>query len=234
MKKIKKRGVDVLIFDGKKEAAREAAEIIAKEIKKNPSLRLGLATGKTMMPVYRELVSMHKKRKVNFSKVKIFSLDEYVGTDKMKNYLQKNFFDNVNVSGGNINLLDGKAENIRLECERYEEEIGVIDLQILGIGKNGHIGFNEPGSDFKSKTRRVRLSKITLSNKKNLPKYALTIGIGAILRAKKILLVAFGESKSEAIRGALGEKSENIPASALQRRKNVIFVLDKEAGKELK
>ncbi|MBU0467083.1 MAG: glucosamine-6-phosphate deaminase [Nanoarchaeota archaeon] len=234
MKKTKKRGIEVLVFAKEKEVAEEVAGLITKEIRKKSGLRLGLATGKTMIPVYRELVKLYKKKKVNFSKVKIFSLDEYVGTNKMRNYLEKNFFSKVNVSRSNINLLDGKARNLNLECKRYEKDIGRLDLQILGIGRNGHIGFNEPGSGFRSNTRKIKLERATLKDKGKFPEFALTIGIGTILRANKILLVGFGKSKSETISSALDKMSKKIPASALQRRKNVLFVLDKQAGKNLK
>lgn len=240
----------LMILKGTKEVGAKAAELVINEIKKKPDLVLGLAAGGTMIPFYQSLIRLWKNKKVDFSHVSTFNIDEYVGlsgSDKrsFRYFMQKHFFSRIGVWQRNVHFLDGRAINLNVECKNYEKnikEVGGIDLQILGIGRNGHIGFNEPGSSFKSRTREVLLSEITLRDNarffgndlKKVPRRALTMGIGAILEARKIILLASDKKKAEIVHRALhGEVSKDVPASVLQKHKDVTFIFDKEAASEL-
>jgi len=222
-----------------KKMSEKAAGIIISEIKKKPHIVLGLATGKTPLGLYRLLVKAYKKKKIDFSKIKAFALDEYYSIDKNnKNsfyyYLHKNLFDKINIKNRNINLLNEEAKNPAAECNNYERKIkkNKIDLQILGIGVNGHIAFNEPGSLKESKTRLVELTPETIKNNKikNIEK-GLTIGISTIMRSEKLLLLASGKKKAEAIKCLVKCKPNKCcPASFLRKHKNLIVIVDREAG----
>ena len=219
------------------ELSERASEIIINEILKKPNITIGFATGKTPLGIYMDLVREYKKGKVDFSKIKTFNLDEYYplkNNDKKsyRHYMFKNLFDKINVKKENINLLNGNSNNFKKECEDYENKIkrNPIDLQILGIGVNGHIGFNEPGSIIGSKTRLVNLAPETISRNK-YKKEALTVGISTIIKSKKIILLASGKEKARAILGLVkGKKNKNIPASFLRKNKNLIVIIDREAG----
>ena|SRR3989344_1621273 len=206
----------ILIVLNKKEVAKKASEIIVNQIKKKPNSVLGLATGRTMIPLYKELA----KSGVDFSRIKTFNLDEYVDGSYRK-YMNKHLFRKVNVDKKNTFFPSSSGS-------KYDEKIkkdGGIDLQILGIGKNAHIAFNEPGSSFKSKTRKVKIKG----------KYAYSVGIATIMKSRKILLLAFGKEKSDAIKKTLkGKISEEVPASVLRKHKDVVIVVDGKAGKKLK
>src|SRR3990167_6463305 len=228
----------VIICKNKKEGANKAALLVAEQIKKKNNLVLGLATGQTMIPFYKELIKTNKR--IDFLKVKTFNLDEWCGVDhnnknSLKSFMDKYFFSKLNISRENINFLNGKSKNIKKECERYEKETNGIDLQILGIGINGHIGFNEPGTPFNSLTNKIKITKEIreLYSKEfggfnKVPKYGLTIGI------KKIILLAFGKSKADAVAKSLNNKSnKKIQASILQKHKDVTFILDKKAASKL-
>lgn len=212
------------------ELSKKTSEIIINEIKNKPNLKLGFATGKTPLGTYKNLVNTYKKKKVSFSKIKAFSLDEFYPikkTDKKSyyHYLFSNLFNKINIQKENITLLDGEVKDFRKECGNYEKKIiaNRIDLQILGIGVNGHVGFNEPGSDLKSKTRLVRLT--------HLKGKGLTIGISTILKSKKIILLASGEKKAKAIQGLVkGKISKYCPASFLRKHKNILVIIDEKAG----
>lgn len=144
--------MQIIILRSEKEAAARVADLVAEQVKKKKTSVLGLATGKTMIPIYREIA----RRKINFSRVKTFNLDEYAGGDSLRKFMERNFFGKVNLKEKNIFFLDGKARDWKSECSLFEGEIrraGGIDLQILGVGRNGHIGFNEPGSSLKSRTQ---------------------------------------------------------------------------------
>lgn len=229
-----------------KEVAKLAAKIVANNIKKNKGIVLGLATGNTMVEFYKELVKYYKKGFISFSKVKTFNLDEYYpinSEDKssFRSFMNKHLFDKVNIKEKNINFLNGDVKDFKKECERYENKIkkvGGIDLQILGIGVNGHVGFNEPGSSFTSITRRVKLSSSTKKANarefkgKQVPKYALTMGIKTILSSDKIILLAIGDKKARAIKKTLeGKITKKVPASVLRKHKNVSIIIDCKAGK---
>lgn len=227
----------------------EAAKVVADRLKKKPNLVLGLATGSTPLGLYKELIRLHKYEGLDFSKVTTFNLDEYVGVppshDQSYHYfMQENFFNNVNIDQRYIHVPHGMAKNVELFCDWYEERIksfGGIDLQILGIGANGHIAFNEPGSSLGSRTRiKTLTSKTREDNKKffkkdeEVPKYAITMGVGTIMDAKELLLVATGKGKASAIKAAVeGPLTAMCPSSIIQMHKEAFVILDKESASKL-
>ncbi|MEK6819213.1 MAG: glucosamine-6-phosphate deaminase [Nanoarchaeota archaeon] len=238
----------ILVKD-KKEASKIAAEIICKEINKKRDLVLGLATGKTMIPVYKEITKLSKRQKIDFREVKTFNLDEYLGLNEkdkesFKTFMNKNLFGKINIQEKNINFLDGKNKGIKKECKDYENKIkklGGIDLQILGIGKNGHIAFNEPESSFSSVTRKVKLTDQTRKDDsiffkdKKTPEYALTVGLKTIMNSKKIMLIALGKEKTEIVKRFFQTKiTKKVPATILKKHKDFTFIIDKEAYKGMK
>jgi glucosamine-6-phosphate deaminase len=213
-----------------KELSKKAAEIVIDEILRKPSLTIGFATGKTPRGMYKNLVKGYRKKKVDFSKIKTFNLDEYYPLKKndkrsCRYYMFRHLFDKINVKKENINFLNGTLKNFKKECKDYENKIKKtpIDIQILGLGINGHIGFNEPGSDFNSKTRLVELTHIKGK--------ALTMGISTIIKSKKIILLASGKKKAKAVWGLVKEKiDKNLPASFLRKNKNLFVIIDEKAG----
>jgi glucosamine-6-phosphate deaminase len=233
------------------EVGQEAARIVANAVRRNPSLRLGLATGSTSLGMYQELVRLHRQEGLDFSRARTFNLDEYLGLrpqhkQSFHYFMHQNFFDHVNVAPGNIQIPDGSIKGGYQEyCASYEQVIrdaGGIDLQVLGIGRNGHIGFNEPTSSLGSRTRLKVLSKETIEDNhkffapgEEIPQCAITMGIGTILEAKRILLLATGCSKAAAIANAIeGPVTASVTASALQLHPEVTFIVDQEAGARLK
>ncbi|RLI24585.1 glucosamine-6-phosphate deaminase [Candidatus Bathyarchaeota archaeon] len=236
----------VLIVKNYEELSLETALRIAEAVRSKPDIVLGLATGGTPLGCYRELIRMHREEGLSFSKVTTFNLDEYVGLppshpQSYHYYMFHNLFDHVDVRRENVHIPDGMAEDLDEECRRYEEaikEAGGIDLQLLGIGRNGHIGFNEPGSPFDSRTRVVKLSEQTRKDNARffnsideVPTHAITMGIGTIMEARRIILIASGEAKAEAIAKAVkGPKTVDVPASALQDHPDCLFIIDKEAA----
>jgi len=230
----------LLKINNYKEMSEKAGEIVINQIKKKPNSVIAFATGKTPPGLYREFVKAYKKGKVDFSKIKAFNLDEYYPISKKDKksfyyYMHKNLFDKINIKKENINLLNGEAKNWKKECLDYEHKIkkNQIDLQILGVGVNGHIAFNEPGSALNSKTRLVELTSETKKINK-INKKALTMGVSTILSAKKILLLASGRKKAEAVRCLIRCKPNKCcPVSFLKKHKNLIVIVDKEAGRGL-
>jgi glucosamine-6-phosphate deaminase len=233
------------------ELGKQAAHLIAHAVRKNPALRLGLATGTTMVGMYQELVRLHHDESLSFSEVITFNLDEYLGLSaahphSFHCFMRRHFFDYVDVSPGNIHIPDGAISGDYIEyCCRYEDAIrqaGGIDLQVLGIGRNGHVGFNEPTSSLGSRTRLKVLSQQTIDDNRSsfgadadIPQCAITMGIGTILEARRILLLASGAAKAEAVAKAIeGPVSASVTASALQMHPDVTFVVDHEAGSQLK
>jgi len=217
-----------------------AADIISSFLKEKPEAVLGLPTGSTPIRTYELLSEKCKRGEISFKKVKTFNLDEYSKLSPVDKHSYHYFMDNVLFS-----KIDIKKENNFFPYEKYDEKIekgGGIDLQVLGIGRDGHIGFNEPGSEFDSKTRETFLAEETIednsrffNNKKDVPRKTITMGIETIMKAKNILVIASGENKSEAVSKALeGKISTEVPASIIQRHKNVIIILDKEAANNLK
>jgi glucosamine-6-phosphate deaminase len=230
--------------------SRQAAMLIASAVRKKPALTLGLATGGTMVGVYRHLVALHQRGSLDFSRVVTFNLDEYLGLpgthlQSFHHFMRENLFARVNVDPGNVHIPDGTiCCDYEEYCASYEDAIrkaGGIDLQLLGIGRNGHIGFNEPTSSIGSRTRLKVLSQETVDdNSKSFapgeesPRCAITMGIGTILEARKILLLAAGESKSAAVAKSIeGPITSAVSASALQLHPDVTFIIDDAAASQL-
>ena len=227
-------------------ASLEAANVLASAIRQQPNIVLGLATGGTPVQMYAELIRQHGEGDLDFSRVTTFNLDEYIGLaadhpQSYRTFMQRRLFDSVNVEAGNTHLPDGLTTD-PVQCAReYEARIaaaGGIDLQLLGIGENGHIAFNEPHSTADSRTRVVQLTDSTIANnarffasRDEVPRTAITMGIGTILEAKRVVLLATGSHKAEAIRRTVhGPPSDDHPASLLQTHANVTLVLDEEAA----
>ncbi len=247
--------IPVKVFSNPKEGSVYVASIIAtlikqKEIERKPCI-IGLATGSTPKTLYAELVRMHKEEGLNFKNVIAFNLDQYypMDNDALQSYhyfMRKNLFEHTDINPNNYFLPNGKIdkENVKEHCNQYEkkiEEYGGLDLQILGIGINGHIGFNEPGSAYYSKTRLVTLDNSTriansyeFGNMSQVPRMAITMGIGTILKSKKIILMAWGQNKAPIIKKAVeDDDNENVPASLLQHHDDCTFVVDELASTEL-
>ena len=239
----------IVVCDSPEEASLRVAEMIAEAIRDNPEIVLGLATGGTPIGVYRQLVRMHREQSLDFSGVTTFNLDEYVGLgpehpQSYRTFMQEHLFDHVNLVSAKTHVPDGLAQDIAAYAQAYEDQIraaGGIDLQLLGIGDNGHIAFNEPGSPGNSRTRRVDLTEETIqansrffSSADEVPRHAITMGIGTILEAKRIILMATGERKADAVEHAIqGPIDAMSPASQLQRNRQVTFVLDTAAAARL-
>ena len=244
-----------IIFDDSKKGslaiAREISDLIKKKKKQNKNCLLGLATGSSPIYVYHELIRMHKEDGLSFKNVICFNLDEYfpMSSDDAKSYhhfMNIHLFDHIDIQKNNIHIPDGsiKKEKINEYCSKYEQKIveeGGIDFQLLGIGRTGHIGFNEPGSNYDSLTRLVYLDYLTRNDARkafngmeNVPTTAITMGIKTIRKSKRIVLMAWGNNKSSVVKNAIeGDIDSNISASYLQNHKNVTFVLDKTASDEL-
>jgi len=218
----------VLILKGKNEAAHKVSNIILNQVKKKPNSVLGLATGKTMIPIYKTLANSSKKEKIDWASITTFNLDEYSNSSEFHSFMNKHLFSKIDIKKTNINFPKNSS---------YDQKIkksGKIDLMILGIGRNDHIAFNEPGSSFSSKTRKVVLSKETLKANKTKHKKAITMGISTILKSRQIIIIAFGKEKARAIYKALkGPVSESVPATSLRKHKNTTFILDRKAAKLL-
>ena len=241
--------IEVIICQDKQEVAHEAAKIFAKDIKEKPGIALGLATGGTPVGMYKELIRMHKEEGLDFSRVRSFNLDEYVGLSgdhpqSYRYFMDDNLFNHINIDKAKTHVPSGIAEDILTSCQKYEEDIktqGGVDLQLLGIGSNGHIAFNEPGSPSESRTREVGLTEKTIKdnarffeNESEVPQKAVTMGITTILEAKKIVLLATGGNKAEVVAKALKSLATiEVPASFLQNHSNCVFIVDKEAASGL-
>jgi glucosamine-6-phosphate deaminase len=239
--------ISLKIFTNAAEAATQVARELSELIRIKPDAVLGLATGGTPLLLYRELIRMHRKEGLSFSQVRTWNLDEYEGLarDHVESYwhfMHQNLFDHIDISAENIHIPSGvlPTDEVDAHCVAYEEAIrsaGGIDYQILGIGRNGHIGFNEPGSAATSRTRRVELCSVTRSDAAvafgsmdRVPSHAITMGCGTILEAKTIALLAFGAHKADIVKQALyGPVSEQISASYLQQHGNTTFYLDAAA-----
>lgn len=241
----------IIICKDYEHMSRFSADIVIEQIRQKLDSVIGLATGSTPLGMYKELIRQYKKGRVDFSKVVTFNLDEYLGLspDHPQSYhyfMFNNFFNHINIKIENVNLPGGiTAYNLDGVCREYDEKIekaGGIDLQILGIGHNGHIGFNEPGKKLYTQTHIVSLSHETIKANSRffdhideVPRKAITMGVGGIMRAKKILLLASGKDKAAIIKKAFsGIITTEIPASLLQLHKDILVILDKEAAKELK
>src|SRR3954469_25608773 len=242
--------MEVVVLPTYEEMSRAAAQVVADVLNAKPNAVLGMATGSTPLGLYQELVRMHREEGLDFTQVTTFNLDEYVGlrpehAQSYHYFMQENFFRHVNIAPGNIYIPSGTTSNYRSFCEWYErriEECGGIDVQILGIGSDGHIAFNEPGSSLSSRTRLKTLDKPTIDDNarffekaSDVPIYAITMGVGTILDARQILLLANGVKKSEAVAAAIeGPVTGMITASALQMHPSTRVYVDEAAASKLK
>lgn len=227
------------------EMSRKAAGIVSAQIIMKPDCVLGLATGSTPVGLYKQLIKWYRNGDLDFSGVRTVNLDEYKGISRENDqsyyyFMHQNLFDHVNIPAGNTHLPDGMEPDSEKECRRYEELIqsmGSVDLQLLGIGHNGHIGFNEPADAFDKLVHCVNLTQSTIeANKrffasaKEVPRQAYTMGIQTIMRSKKILIIANGEGKADIVRDAFfGPITPMVPASVLQLHNDVTLVADEAA-----
>ena len=239
----------VLVKDDYDEMSKEAAKIVAALVRRKPDCVLGLATGSTPLGLYKELIRMHKEEGLDFSKVTTFNLDEYVGLppehDQSYHYFMwENLFKHINIDPSRVHVPHGMADDVEEHCRWYEERIkkaGGIDLQVLGIGANGHIAFNEPGSSLGSRTRIKTLTEKTRQDNARffksideVPKYAITMGIGTIMEARQLLLLASGKNKAHAIKITVeGPITAMVPATIVQMHPKATIIVDKEAAAEL-
>ena len=241
--------MEVIIEKTYEQMSVAAAQEVATFLNAKPNAVLGMATGSTPLGVYQQLVKLHREQGLDFSQVTTFNLDEYVGlpTDHPQSYhyfMHENFFKHVNIPPQNIYIPSGTTSNYRAFCQWFEQRIrecGGIDLQILGIGSDGHIAFNEPSSSFSSRTRLKTLAKSTIEDNsrffdrpEDVPVYAITMGVGTILEADRIILLANGENKADAIAKAVeGPVTSMITASALQMHAKARVYLDAAAASKL-
>lgn len=238
--------MNIIEFESKDQLGKEAAAVIARTIAAKPDAVLGLATGGTPIETYKELIQLHQARQLSFKQTKTINLDEYAGLDpehenSYMTYMKRHLFDHIDIPDDQYFLPNGNAAHLEKECLRYDqliEDVGGIDLQLLGIGQNGHIGFNEPGTPFNSKTHVVQLDENTrqanaryFSSIDEVPTHAITMGIASILSSKKILLLASGKSKAKVIQYLeQAEIHPDFPASALKLHEDVTVLIDREAG----
>ena len=227
------------------ELSKKAASVIAAQIITKPNSVLGLATGSSPIGTYQQLVQKYQEGELDFSEIKTANLDEYKGLTKENDqsyyyFMYSNLFRHVNIDMEKTNIPNGMAEDAEAECNRYEDVIqalGGVDLQLLGLGHDGHIGFNEPDDHFAAQTHCVNLTEMTIeANKRffasadDVPKQAFTMGIGTIMRAKKILMIVSGKDKAEILKKSLyGPVTPEVPASILQFHPDVIVIADEEA-----
>lgn len=238
--------MNIIEFESKDQLGKEAAAIIARTIAAKPDAVLGLATGGTPIETYKELIQLHQAHQLSFKQTKTINLDEYAGLDpehenSYMTYMKRHLFDHIDLPQDQYFLPNGNAAHLEKECLRYDqliEDVGGIDLQLLGIGQNGHIGFNEPGTPFNSKTHVVQLDENTrqanaryFSSIDEVPTHAITMGIASILSSKKILLLASGKSKAKVIQYLeQAEIHPDFPASALKLHEDVTVLIDRDAG----
>lgn len=241
--------MEVKVFETYEEMSRHAARMIAERIKAKPNLVLGLATGSTPVGTYQELIRLHKEEGLDFSQVGSFNLDEYLGIagdhdQSYRYFMNANLFDHINIDKANTRVPDGTAADPAASCRQYEDDIkaaGGIDFQVLGIGGNGHIAFNEPGSSRDSRTRVVDLDEGTVKDNSrffdsidDVPKQAISMGMATIMETKEVILLANKANKADAIVKTIeGPVTEEVPASLLQEHPNVTFMVEKEAASKL-
>lgn len=242
--------MEVVIETDSHTAAKYGARIIEQLVRAKPDAILGLATGSTPLALYRELIRIHSEEGLDFSSVSTFNLDEYVGLPaahpaSYHHFMQVNLFDHLNIAPARIHIPDGMARDIPGLCHDYEAAIsaaGGIDLQLLGIGHNGHIGFNEHGSSLASRTRIKTLTNDTVSANRrffstaeSVPQHVITMGVGTIMEARTCVLLAFGEAKAEAVAAMIeGPVTAMCPASVLQMHPQTIVIVDEPAAHLLK
>jgi glucosamine-6-phosphate deaminase len=241
--------VEVIIAPSAGEASAEAARIFAALIRRKAAAVLGLATGSTPISFYESLIAMHRDG-LDFSQVTTFNLDEYVGLapdhpQSYAHYMRTNLFAHINVPAACIHIPDGLAADIPAHCDAYENAIhaaGGIDIQLLGLGSDGHIGFNEPSSSLGSRTRLKTLTEQTLRDNARyfptraaIPRHVITMGVGTILEARRCVVLAFGERKARAVAGMVeGPITADLPASVLQMHAACTLLIDEPAASKLK
>lgn len=238
----------IIIVENYDEMSDQGAELIAQVIQSDPCATLGLATGSTPIGLYQRLIKKNERGEISFKDVKTVNLDEYVGLNgeneqSYRYFMNVQLFNHVNIDKNNTHVPCGVADDMEKECERYTALLqeNPQDIQLLGLGSDGHIGFNEPGSPFEGHTHVVELEESTIRDNARLfariedvPRRAITMGIADVMQAKSILLLANGANKAAAVKAMIqGEVDENCPASILQRHNNVTVIIDKEAAKLL-
>jgi glucosamine-6-phosphate deaminase len=242
--------MEVIIKKDGEACGRLAARLIAGLIKEKPNAVLGLATGRTPEPMYSELVKIHQKEKLSFKKVTTFNLDEYVGLSpkhpaSYSYYMDEKLFKHIDVPKKQIHIPNGLAKDIPASCMKYEREIKKakgIDLQVLGLGSDGHIGFNEPSSSLSSRTRiktltlkTVKANKVFFASGETMPRHVITMGIGTIMEARQCVLLAYGNSKAEVVAKMVeGPITALVPASILQLHPKTVIIIDEAASSKLK
>jgi len=238
--------MDVIIVKDYEEMSERAADIVLRAMREKPDLVLGLATGSTPEGLYRDLIKAHKEDGVDFSPVVSFNLDEYVGLgpdhpQSYRYFMNEKLFDHINIKPENTHVPDGMAKSLRRCCAEYEnmiDEAGGIDLQVLGVGRDGHVAFNEPGTSLGSRTHVTALTRETIEDNSRffdspdeVPRFAVTMGIGSILDARKCLLLASGANKADAVKAAIeGPVTSAITASALQLHPDTVAIVDEAAA----
>ena len=241
--------MEIIIQANAEQASHEAAHLIADLVRKKPTAVLGLATGSTPLTMYHELIRLHREEGLDFSQVTTFNLDEYIELPKehpqsYHHFMWKNLFQHINVDPAQVHLPDGMTSDVTAFCARYEQQIteaGGIDLQVLGIGTDGHVGFNEPTSSLSSRTRIKTLTQQTLKDNTRFfdkpeeqPHHVITMGIGTILDCRQIVMLAFGENKADAVQASIeGPITSMTPASALQFHIKTHFFMDERAASKL-
>ena len=240
----------IVICKDKEAVGKAAAEHYIALMNTKPGCVLGLATGSTPIPLYKELVALNKTGKIDFSKVHTVNLDEYKGLEpthdqSFRYFMNSNLFNHVNIDKANTFVPNGLAEDVEASCKAYEEkieELGGVDIQLLGIGQDGHIGFNEPDTVFAKATHETGLTEMTREANKRffdgdinkVPKAAITMGVGTVMSARKVILIATGKIKAEIVKKSFfGPIDPQVPASALQMHRNVVVFLDEEAASAL-
>jgi glucosamine-6-phosphate deaminase len=242
--------MEVIIKAGGDDVSNEAARIFQAQLKRKPASVLGLATGSTPLGLYRELSRLFARKGIDFSRVTTFNLDEYVGLasshpHSYATYMRENLFLRINARPESVHIPDGMAADIPAHCAEYEvkiREAGGIDLQLLGIGSDGHIGFNEPGSSLSSRTRLKTLTERTLAdnarffpNNKNVPRHVITMGIGTIMEARHCVVMATSTSKAGVVAAMVeGPITASVPASILQMHPVSTLIIDEAAAAELR
>ena len=235
----------VIVAENYEEMSRKAFEVMAEVVKNNPRAVLGLATGSTPIGLYKNMIEDHEKNGTSYREIKTVNLDEYAGLDYSSDqsyvyFMRHNLFDHIDIDLKNTNIENGKAADRAAECARYNALLDELprDIQVLGIGSNGHIAFNEPGTPFGSGTHIVDLTESTIKDNSRMfasidevPRQAFTMGLKNIMQSKKILILANGANKAKAVYGLVkGEVTENVPASILQLHPDCTLVCDKAAA----
>lgn len=239
--------MNIRIFENEEDLNATGAGLIASLLQTKPRAVLGLATGSSPVGIYKQLITLYQKGLVSFAQASSFNLDEYVGLptehrESYRSFMNEQLFNHIDIDLSHTNVPNGEAVDLEEECANYElrlEDRGPVDLQLLGIGHNGHIGFNEPGTELTGRTHVVGLKEETrkanarfFDSIEEVPAQAITMGVGSILKAKQILLIARGEEKAEIIREAfMGPITTSCPASLLQCHPNVVVLLDRAAGR---